>query len=149
MWRCILCTWWEKVIPCWDKFKLYPKFNQFETKGQVTSTILQHNFSVVGKERTIKYRHVPAGLGGGTIDLTGGTQGNSPLLMMMMAIVMMVIAMLTINNHFLQSTTASPVSHPAEQIRQFLESDSASWHPCSPEYVNYALALLVFAVRWE
>ena len=50
-------------------------------------------------------------------------------------------------NHVLQSTTASPVSHPAEQIRQFLESDSASWHPCSPEYVNYALALLVFAVR--
>ena len=47
---------------------------------------------------------------------------------------------------FLQSTTVSPVSHPAEQIRQFLESDSA-WHPCSPEYINYALALLVFAVR--
>ena len=41
----------------------------------------------------------------------------------------------------------SPVSHPAEQIRQFLQSDS-SWHPCSAEYINYALALLVFAVRY-
>jgi len=44
-------------------------------------------------------------------------------------------------------TTSSPVSHPAEQIRKFLESD-ASWHPCSAEYINYALALLVFAVRY-
>ena len=44
-------------------------------------------------------------------------------------------------------TQASVVSHPADQIRKFLEAETA-WHPCSAEYINYALALLIFAVRY-
>ena len=39
------------------------------------------------------------------------------------------------------------MSHPADQIRKFLEAET-DWFPCSPEYINYILALLVFAVRY-
>jgi len=46
-----------------------------------------------------------------------------------------------------ESITAASVNHPADQIRKFLESETA-WHPCSAEYLNYALALIVFAVRY-
>ena len=45
------------------------------------------------------------------------------------------------------STTQAPYLHPAEKIRDYLEADDP-WHPCSPEFVNYALALLVYAVRY-
>ena len=67
----------------------------------------------------------------------------------------------------LQSATLAPaVSHPADQIRKFLEAETAWYvryylsifyifisthiyrYPCSAEYLNYALALLVFAVRY-
>ena len=44
-------------------------------------------------------------------------------------------------------TQASVVSHPADQIRKFLEAETL-WHPSSAEYINYALALLIFAVRY-
>ena len=44
-------------------------------------------------------------------------------------------------------TKASVVSHPADQIRKFLEAETA-WYPCSAEYINYAIALLIFAVRY-
>ena len=47
-----------------------------------------------------------------------------------------------------QGVTPATVSHPAEQIRKFLSEDSAAWQPCSPEFLNYALALLVFAIRY-
>ena len=32
------------------------------------------------------------------------------------------------------------------KIVHFLGDDT--WHPCSPEFVNYALALLVYSVRY-
>ena len=48
----------------------------------------------------------------------------------------------------MQSTTAgTPVHHPADQIRRFLEQEGV-WEPFSAEYINYGLALLVFAVRY-
>ena len=39
-------------------------------------------------------------------------------------------------------------THPTNQIRLQLESD-APWYPCSVEYLNYALALLIFSVRYS
>ena len=71
----------------------------------------------------------------------------------------------------LSATLAPAVSHPADQIRKFLEAETAWYvrlylsistqissylhisthiyrYPCSAEYLNYALALLVFAVRY-
>ena len=51
------------------------------------------------------------------------------------------------NEIILQTITKSSVSHPADQIRKFLEAET-DWFPCSPEYINYILALLVFAVRY-
>ncbi len=44
------------------------------------------------------------------------------------------------------TTVGTPVHHPADQIRRFLEQEGV-WEPFSVEYINYALALLVFAVR--
>ena len=41
----------------------------------------------------------------------------------------------------------SPVNHPADQIRKFLEQDTP-WTPFSAEFINYALALLVFGIRY-
>ena len=41
----------------------------------------------------------------------------------------------------------SPVNHPADQIRKFLEQDTP-WTPFSAEFINYALALLVFSIRY-
>jgi hypothetical protein len=45
------------------------------------------------------------------------------------------------------STTQAPFHHPAAQIRAYLAAED-NWWPCSPEFVNYALALLVFSVRY-
>ena len=45
------------------------------------------------------------------------------------------------------STTQAPFHHPAAQIRAYLAAED-NWWPCSPEFINYALALLVFAVRY-
>ena len=44
-------------------------------------------------------------------------------------------------------TTPPPFHHPAAQIREYLEAED-TWWPCSPEFVNYALALLVYSVRY-
>merc|ERR1711892_1061203 len=38
--------------------------------------------------------------------------------------------------------------HPTHEIRQQLEFDYL-WHPCSVEYLNYALAILIFSVRYS
>ena len=45
------------------------------------------------------------------------------------------------------STTQAPFHHPAAQIRAYLAAEE-NWWPCSPEFINYALALLVFSVRY-
>ena len=44
-------------------------------------------------------------------------------------------------------TTPTPFHHPAAQIREYLEAED-TWWPCSPEFINYALALLVYSVRY-
>lgn len=41
----------------------------------------------------------------------------------------------------------APYHHPAAQIREYLE-EQEPWWPVSPEFANYALALLVYAVRY-
>ena len=45
------------------------------------------------------------------------------------------------------TTTQAPYHHPAAQIRDYLEKQDP-WWPVSPEFVNYALALLVYGVRY-
>ena len=45
------------------------------------------------------------------------------------------------------STTPPPFHHPAAQIREYLEAEE-TWWPCSPEFINYTLALLVYSVRY-
>lgn len=45
------------------------------------------------------------------------------------------------------STTPAPFHHPAAQIREYLEAED-TWWPCSPEFINYGLALLVYSVRY-
>lgn len=45
------------------------------------------------------------------------------------------------------TTTQAPYHHPAAQIREFLK-DQNSWWPCSPEFINYCVALLVYSVRY-
>ena len=44
-------------------------------------------------------------------------------------------------------TTPTPFHHPAAQIREYLEAED-TWWPVSPEFLNYALALLVYSVRY-
>ena len=44
-------------------------------------------------------------------------------------------------------TTPTPFHHPAAQIREYLEAED-TWWPCSPEFLNYGLALLVYSVRY-
>ena len=46
-----------------------------------------------------------------------------------------------------QTTTQAPYHHPAAQIRDYLEKQDL-WWPVSPEFLNYALALSVYAVRY-
>ena len=45
------------------------------------------------------------------------------------------------------TTTQAPYAHPAAQIRDYLEKQD-QWWPVSPEFVNYALALIVYSVRY-
>lgn len=45
------------------------------------------------------------------------------------------------------TTTQAPFHHPAAQIRDYLEKQDL-WWPVSPEFANYALALVVYAVRY-
>ena len=45
------------------------------------------------------------------------------------------------------NTTPTPFHHPAAQIREYLEAEE-TWWPCSPEFINYSLALLVYSVRY-
>ncbi len=45
------------------------------------------------------------------------------------------------------TTTPPPFHHPAAQIREYLEAEE-TWWPCSPEFINYILALLVYSVRY-
>lgn len=53
----------------------------------------------------------------------------------------------TVALHAESTTVGTPVHHPADQIRRFLESEGV-WEPFSAEYINYGLALVVFAVRY-
>ena len=50
-------------------------------------------------------------------------------------------------NATLAATTPAPYHHPAAQIRTYLE-EMEPWFPVSPEFANYALALVVYSVRY-
>ena len=45
------------------------------------------------------------------------------------------------------NTTPAPFHHPAAQIREYLGAED-TWWPCSPEFINYGLALVVYSVRY-
>lgn len=45
------------------------------------------------------------------------------------------------------TTTQAPYHHPAAQIREYLEQQD-TWWPVTPEFLNYAVALLVYSVRY-
>jgi len=51
------------------------------------------------------------------------------------------------NSTLTAQTTPAPYLHPAAQIRAYLE-EQEPWFPISPEFANYALASIVYAVRY-
>lgn len=60
---------------------------------------------------------------------------------------MVILHFLTGGYNATANTTPTPFHHPAAQIREYLEAEE-TWWPCSPEFINYSLALLVYSVRY-